>query len=238
MAYAYTCDICKTSFIIEDLTNIQEDKNVEHCPFCYRGTKRHLHFSGATENEESRYKITLKDSNNLKVGESIMVNNNVKNLSGYGTGWAFQGDNTGEIDLSKFAINKGYSAYVQHFGIEDPLIGNEGNGYWYTYSDVVKYVLKATNVVDEWLNYVNSRRLDGDAKFNNFEDAVNWVVNDVHNYELISDFLVNKNKIISENCVFGVLDKDYFEELIRKSFSDDEAYYEYVDSDMLTFDYK
>lgn len=162
-----------------------------------------------------------------------------KQLEGYGEGWAFGGRNDGKTpDFSKFELNKGYTQYVQHFGTTDPLIGELEGPFWYDYRDNALTVMNELGAVDSWVEYMKDNYENDNIDFNSVEGCLDFVYDIAENpQEIIGDFLEENGYLHERDCLFGITDKDYFEELVRNSFDDDETYYESIEDNMLSFNY-
>ena len=237
------CRNCKMLYRPYDDTNINWDiwHKMVHCPIC--GGKMNYEDSiNNFSNYTGDHALTLdiftnyhprranynkkkeKDANSImktnyrRIKES--VDNEVKNLSNYGSGWAFKsGEN---IDLSKFTFNKGWKLYIAHFGYVDPLIGDveiTKNNQWYANIDSAKYVLDKLGVANDWLNRFNNFYdiTDGINTPVDFDTALQFAVE--HSpYDMIAMSSVVSSKLMAGDdnaaCIFGIEDKDYFLSLV------------------------
>ena len=151
-----------------------------------------------------------------------MLNNEVKKFDCYGKGWIFDNHRTdkfiGTIDLSKLAWNKGYTLFYQHFGVLDPLFGNdESDSPWCYDASFTEYVLKTNNLVDAWLNSKPSKNLaeslEVEASVDNLDlliaagidrDAVYYIK------ETINELLHFGN----DYALCGITDEEYFKNIL------------------------
>lgn len=146
-----------------------------------------------------------------------MLNNEVKTFDCYGKGWIFDNDSTDTVDLSKLAWNKGYTLFIQHFGVLDPLFGDyESDSPWYYDASFVEYVLKTNNLVDAWLNSEHSKNLaeslEVEASVDNLDllvaagidrDAESYIKETMNNLHFGNDY-----------ALCGITDEEYFKDLL------------------------
>lgn len=135
--------------------------------------------------------------------------------------------------MTKFSFNKGYSAHIQHFGTRDPLIGS-----WFNSRDNVQKVFKmlGSAIEYDWLSFMSDQVY---KNFTNIDDALDFVYGVADSPEFyVAEYLYNQGLIIAPECLFGITDKDYFEQLLRESFYDDEEFYDFVSADEIEFSYK
>lgn len=168
--------------------------------------------------------------------------NELKNFKGYGTGWAFE---TGgkDIELDKFAVGKGYSIYIEHFGMIDPLVGELEGPFWYDYPEVFLFVIKSLGLEDKLKIHISDAYGISEDEYDSFGGLIDWIYRADVMEEIISDFSELEDKLIETDCAFGITDENYFIDLVLGFLDNynDGTYEDYkaeaLDMDLVTLCY-
>lgn len=143
-----------------------------------------------------------------------MINDKVKEFNCYGGGWIFPLDEGEDIDLKKFAWNKGYTLFFQHFGVLDPIFGDyESSTPWPKDADFVKYVLEVNGLVDAWLSSEPIKQLadalDIEANRENLESLIKEAID--FDYGQLIEIVIRKDLGFGNGLALcGITDKNYF----------------------------
>lgn len=151
-----------------------------------------------------------------------MISNAVKNFDCYGEGWAFYNYRTREsnadIDLSKLAWNRGYTLFIQHFGVLDPIFGDyEASNPWHYDASFVKYVLESNNLVTAWLELDTIKYLAEDLEVEADASNLDLLIAEGMNRnpgQYIRDTITYELHFGDEYALCGITDEEYFKELI------------------------
>lgn len=152
-----------------------------------------------------------------------MIDNAVKKFDCFGEGWAFNSSRTGKsnnvnIDLSKLAWNKGYTLFIRHFGVLDPIFGDyDASNPWHTNASFVEYVLKINNLVTAWLELDTIKNLAEDLEIEANTDNLDLLIAtgidrdpDYYIKETITDQLHFGNDF----ALCGIIDEEYFKDVV------------------------
>ena len=150
---------------------------------------------------------------------NTMIDNIVKKFDCFGEGWASNDAKSNiNIDLSKLAWNRGYTLFVQHFGVLDPLFGNgEAISPWNADASFVEYVLKTNNLVTAWLELDAIKDLAEDLEIEANVDNLDLLVaagidRDADHY--IKETITGQLHFGNDFALCGVTDEEYFKDIL------------------------
>lgn len=153
---------------------------------------------------------------------NIVIDNAVKKFDCFGEGWAFDNRRTRksnvDIDLSKLTWNKGYTLFVQHFGVLDPIFGDyESNNPWDANASFVEYVLKTNNLVTAWLELDAIKDLAEDLEIEASVDNLDLLVaagidRDADYY--IKETITDQLHFGNDFALCGITDEEYFKDIL------------------------
>ena len=175
---------------------------------------------------------------NLKIKESI--DSAVKNFSSYGDGWIFSlardtEKSVPKIDLSKFSWGKGYTLYIQNFGVLDPLFGDyDSDNWWLSDEEFVKFVINKYGLQDKFIKFMKDE-YDADA-FSLYDNVtLDLVLDSIYEINaeemIISRFLREVAEVVDEEALVGFTDKKDVIELVKYFGIEDDSEISIVELD-------
>lgn len=170
----------------------------------------------------------------------MAIKSDVKKFETYGNGWLFDNKrrDIGEeidIDLSKISFGKGYTLFIQHFGVVDPIFGDmETDSPWMLDTDFIKYLLSSLDLEEKFYNYIKDRNDDiieiaydkiADYSKDIDIDVLVNLVEEIDPTEYFPDFFTQALGIAgdaADSALCGIVDEDYFTDcFIKAGYADD-----------------
>lgn len=151
-----------------------------------------------------------------------MVSNKVKDFDCYGEGWVFNSTNI-NIDLKKLSIGKGYTIFVDDFGILDPILGNSNSEIpWYGDADFVLWLLRTTDNVE---NFKNTTQVKDLIKTLSDDGIPNIVMTGIaRNPKHYIIKALESIGLCKEYAVFGITDEEYLTQILTEADLDKDFY--------------
>lgn len=170
----------------------------------------------------SKFYSNSSHRKNLKIKESI--DSSVENFICYGEGWIFslardKEKSVPKIDFSKFSWGKGYTLYIQNFGVLDPLFGDyDSNNPWLSDEEFVEFVIDQYGLQDKFIEFMKDN-YDADD-FSLYDDVtLGTVLDSIYEIDaeesIISEFLREVAKVVDDEALVGFTDKKDVIELVK-----------------------
>lgn len=124
-----------------------------------------------------------------------------------------------KIDLSKFSWGKGYTLYIQNFGVLDPLFGDyESDNWWLSDEEFVKFVINKYGLQDKFIEFMKDE-YDADA-FSLYDNVtLDLVLDSIYEINaeemIISRFLREVAEVVDDEALVGFTDKKDVIELVK-----------------------
>lgn len=124
-----------------------------------------------------------------------------------------------KIDFSKLSWGKGYTLYIQNFGVLDPLFGDyDSDNPWLSDEEFVEFVIEKYGLQDKFIEFMKDN-YDADDFSLYVDVTLDVVLDSIYEIDaeesIISEFLREVAKVVDDEALVGFTDKKDVIELVK-----------------------